>query len=58
MSDDHAPTSPCESNETDDTTYFMPWLKVILLIYIYTSYFYNINPHSNNIPLFTYNFRL
>lgn len=30
MSDDHAPISPCESNETDDTTYFMPWLKVII----------------------------
>lgn len=31
MSDDHAPNSPCESNETDDTTHFMPWLKVISL---------------------------
>jgi hypothetical protein len=39
MSDDHAPTSPCESNETDDTTYFMPWLKVILLKHSYTNYF-------------------
>lgn len=57
MSDDHAPTSPCESNETDDTTYFMPWLKVILLYYSYTNYFYNINTHKN-ILLLGYNFRL
>lgn len=33
MSDDHAPISPSESNETDDTTYFMPWLKVILICF-------------------------
>ncbi|XP_025208646.1 protein unc-80 homolog isoform X2 [Melanaphis sacchari] len=32
MSDDHGPTSPCESNETDDTTYFMPWLKTVIQI--------------------------
>uniref|UniRef100_A0A2S2Q2N9 Protein unc-80 n=1 Tax=Sipha flava TaxID=143950 RepID=A0A2S2Q2N9_9HEMI len=32
MSDDHAPISPCESNETDDTTYFMPWLKTVIEI--------------------------
>lgn len=39
MSDDHAPISPCESNETDDTTYFMPWLKVIYYLhYTYITY--------------------
>lgn len=37
LSDDHAPVSPCESNETDDTTYFMPWLKVIY--YNFFSYY-------------------
>lgn len=31
MSDDHVPISPSESNDTDDTTYFMPWLKVIII---------------------------
>lgn len=35
MSDDHAPVSPCESNDTDDTTYFMPWIKVILFYYLF-----------------------
>ncbi|VVC45096.1 Hypothetical protein CINCED_3A015660 [Cinara cedri] len=32
MSDDHVPISPSESNETDDTTYFMPWLKTVIQI--------------------------
>lgn len=57
MSDDHAPISPSESNETDDTTYFMPWIKVITryILYTYLLYLYI---YADSILHFHYNFRL
>ncbi|XP_050528266.1 protein unc-80 homolog isoform X3 [Daktulosphaira vitifoliae] len=49
MSDEHIPVSPCDSNETDDTTYFMPWLKSV--IQINKSFDYNCTHQSFCHPL-------
>lgn len=32
LSDDQPPESPSDSNETDDTTTHLPWLKVLICI--------------------------
>lgn len=51
LSDDQPPESPSDSNDTDDTTKNMPWLKV--MVQVSNSFYYYCN-HQNFCHPFCY----
>ncbi|CAG9815242.1 unnamed protein product [Phaedon cochleariae] len=51
LSDDQPPESPSDSNDTDDTTKTMPWLKVMVQV---ANSFYYFCPHQNFCHPFCY----
>lgn len=51
LSDDQPPESPSDSNDTDDTTKHMPWMKVMVQV---ANSFYYFCPHQNYCHPFCY----